>query len=159
MCLQMSALGGVVANYMRLWARPYLRLGNISKPFAPCDTQAPHIGAALLHTCVLPFCFAQVSKDTAFRFVLTPADRADRINAFIPRALPEQEPYKCSYVQVGALLKQRGVGFDKLPSVCAGIVWEIEVKSEVPRTLKPLKPKFWLLGKFVLEAGKAYLMK
>jgi len=69
MCLQMSALGGVVANYMRLWARPYLRLGNISKPFAPMrHASSAHWGCASAYMCLaflfragfqrhrLPFC-------------------------------------------------------------------------------------------------------
>ena len=46
----------------------------------------------------------------------------------------------------------------KLESVTgqAGVVWEVLLSYDPPATVKPVKPKFWLLGCVSMEPEKIY---
>ena len=95
----------------------------------------------------------------AFRYSLT---ANDQVNCFFPRELTEatmNQTDKISSTQFGALYSQQGLSLDQVPTRVGAIIWEAEVRREVPYTLRPVKPKFWLLGRFALEDGLAYRVK
>ena len=43
--------------------------------------------------------------------------------------------------------------FSKLPGTHAGVIWEAMCDMNPPVMIRPVKPKFWLLGKITIDAG------
>jgi len=76
---------------------------------------------------------------------------------FLPRALTEaiaNEPYKIPWTQFGVLF--RALGFNWMPTKTAKLLWEVDVRSEMPKKVKPVRPKMWLMGIVELKEDMAY---
>ena len=76
---------------------------------------------------------------------------------FLPRALTEasaQEPYKIPWTQFGTLF--RTGGFANLPTSAAKVLWEVDIRTEMPKKVKPVKPKMWLMCSVELKDNMAY---
>ena len=61
----------------------------------------------------------------------------------------------------GTTLKraQAGAFFEnvsKLECNHAGVIWEVQLSFDPPATVKPVKPKYWLLGSLTMEPEKIY---
>jgi hypothetical protein len=47
----------------------------------------------------------------------------------------------------------------KLPYEKARLVWECELDTAPPATIRPRKPKMWLVAKAKLQKGNAYVLQ
>jgi hypothetical protein len=100
--------------------------------------------------------YCKVQKEAAHRYDLEPHAT---VNVFVPRMLSTEvadTPYKIPATQFGAMYKQSGLSYEKLPKSAGKVCWEVEVKTEVPKMVKPLKPKLWFMGTATLHPGLAY---
>ncbi len=57
--------------------------------------------------------------------------------------------------QLGAVFNHKR---DKLPKVNCAIIWEVSMDLNPPASVKPLKPKFWLVGQLQMKADHAYML-
>ncbi len=78
--------------------------------------------------------------------------------AFVPDQLAGNSN-KVKHAELGALFFMNGLNIDKLPQRHAKVTWEMSLDTVPPPSLNALKPKFWLLKRVMLEAGKWYLLK
>ena len=65
---------------------------------------------------------------------------------------------KCRHTELGAHFFGKSE-VPVLPSIHAGLVWELELDKIPPPSLNVLKPKFWLLKKVSLGKGIHYKLR
>ena len=80
---------------------------------------------------------------------------------FAPDGVPaagDGQVIKCRHTELGAHFFGKSEA-PVLPSIHAGLVWELELDKIPPPSLNVLKPKFWLLKKVSLEKGIHYKLR
>ena len=109
---------------------------------------------------MLPRLCEQVQESIPYRFTI---NVKESVNTFMPRAIPEErlsDLYAWDRLAFGQILAHQGYKTkDVLPNRVAKLTWDVDVRREVPATLRATKPKVWLVGSVVCEPGKAYKLK
>ncbi|CAK8994004.1 unnamed protein product [Durusdinium trenchii] len=90
-------------------------------------------------------------RPLAYRYDISPMNS---VNAYKPKELPSDcNRLGMRSVQLGACFHSK---YSQLRgSQLCGLVWEVKVDDSVPATLKPIKPKFYLLGSVSIKDGHA----
>lgn len=91
-----------------------------------------------------------IVKQVPFRFKLS---KGRQTHVFQPHLLPEDRAGATDFKhsEVGALFAK---SLNSVPLTYGKIVWEVEVDKMPPATLRPIKPKYWLLKKVAMEPGQ-----
>ena len=90
------------------------------------------------------------------RYTLAPG--TTEIVAFMPARLPDSQisGSTAKHACLGAMLLGN---FGSLPTTSAAVLWDVNLSLEPPASVKPLKPKLWLMGRLQLLAGVYYLLE
>lgn len=81
--------------------------------------------------------------------------KQDNGTAFYPKALTDAE-ISADTLKRGALGAAWLGKLDALPSMHTKVLWDTEFKKTPPASLRPVKPKMWLMCKTELQAGFFY---
>jgi hypothetical protein len=82
----------------------------------------------------------------------------EKTTAFVPKALSDHDValVEQKHAQLGALFVDR---LGKLPRSKCGILWDVEYSPAPTSTIRPIKPKLWLVGKATLQPGVTYILE